>query len=130
MSLVPLAPFLNSLGMTGLARPRPTIYAVRPQQFLYFFPLPHGHGSLRPTFGSSRRTVLGVASSPPTRGGCCARGGPNGLACAARARLPPTTDCNSDADGSFRISGGDRRAGRRGGGGPVGSLRIGRSHQR
>src|SRR5205814_6644833 len=55
MSLVPLAPFLNSLGNDGFARPRPTIHAIRPQQFLYFFPLPHGHGSLRPTFGNSRR---------------------------------------------------------------------------
>src|SRR6185312_16701140 len=25
-----------------------------PQQTLYFFPLPHGHGSLRPTFGPVR----------------------------------------------------------------------------
>ncbi|GAB6042317.1 hypothetical protein JCM17961_29930 [Endothiovibrio diazotrophicus] len=25
-----------------------------PQHFLYFFPLPHGHGSLRPTFGALR----------------------------------------------------------------------------
>ena len=28
-----------------------------PQQFLYFLPLPHGHGSFRPTFGIVRRTV-------------------------------------------------------------------------
>ena len=34
-----------------------TIYAFRPQQFLYFLPLPHGHGSLRPIFGEVRRTV-------------------------------------------------------------------------
>ena len=26
------------------------IYSFLPQQFLYFLPLPHGHGSLRPTF--------------------------------------------------------------------------------
>ena len=26
-----------------------------PQQFLYFFPLPHGQGSLRPTFGDLLR---------------------------------------------------------------------------
>ena len=24
-----------------------------PQHFLYFLPLPHGHGSLRPTFGGA-----------------------------------------------------------------------------
>ena len=32
--------------------------ALAPWHFLYFLPLPHGHGSLRPTFGSSRLTVL------------------------------------------------------------------------
>src|ERR1700683_95897 len=26
-------------------------YPLAPQHFLYFLPLPHGHGSLRPTFG-------------------------------------------------------------------------------
>jgi hypothetical protein len=30
-----------------------------PQHFLYFFPLPHEHGSLRPTFGSGRTYVSG-----------------------------------------------------------------------
>ncbi len=29
--------------------------AAAPQHFLYFRPLPHGQGSLRPTFGASRR---------------------------------------------------------------------------
>src|SRR5262249_53690719 len=47
-------------------------YAVRPQQFLYFFPLPQGHGSLRPTFGNERRigrsidTPPSPSPSPPT----------------------------------------------------------------
>ena len=27
------------------------IFFASPQHFLYFFPLPHGHGSLRPTEG-------------------------------------------------------------------------------
>src|SRR3954462_14403343 len=45
---------------------------VAPWHFLYFLPLPHQHGSLRPTFGSSRRTVFTTASSPPVRAG---RGG-------------------------------------------------------
>src|SRR3989442_6005996 len=36
--------------------------ALRPWQFLYFLPLPHGHGSLRPTFGTSRRTGTAAAS--------------------------------------------------------------------
>src|SRR2546421_11084639 len=39
-------------------------YAVRPQQFLYFFPLPHGHGSFRPTFGTVRRTGRSSGTSP------------------------------------------------------------------
>jgi hypothetical protein len=29
-------------------------YAPDPQHFLYFFPLPHEHGSFRPTLGSDR----------------------------------------------------------------------------
>ena len=49
-----------------------------PWHFLYFFPLPHGHGSLRPTFGSSRLTCL-TTSSPPVRAG-------RGAAPAARPR--------------------------------------------
>ena len=32
-------------------------YAAAPWHFLYFFSLPQGHGSLRPTFGSLRRIV-------------------------------------------------------------------------
>src|SRR5437763_3356737 len=128
MSLVPLAPFLNSLGNDGFARPRPTIYAIRPQQFLYFFPLPHGHGSLRPTFGSSRRTVF-TMSSPPTRAGWgpLARGG----ACVAVAadRGAPNTDAVADSlDGLFMMSGARRGAARRTCG--ASSLRIGRSHHR
>src|SRR5438105_5893185 len=43
-------------------------YTTRPQQFLYFFPLPHGHGSLRPTFGMARRDgrsrVISLSPSP------------------------------------------------------------------
>src|SRR5262245_26259993 len=44
-------------------------HAAAPWHFLYFFPLPHGHGSFLPTLGSSRRTVFTAASSPPTRAG-------------------------------------------------------------
>src|SRR5690242_1578370 len=39
-------------------------HATRPQQFLNFFPLPHGHGSLRPTFGNERRTGRSIDTSP------------------------------------------------------------------
>ena len=34
-------------------------YSPAPWHCLYFLPLPHGHGSLRPTFGTSRRTGCG-----------------------------------------------------------------------
>ena len=44
--------------------PRPA-----PWHFLYFLPEPHGHGSLRPTFGASRWTVSTLASWPPDAGG-------------------------------------------------------------
>src|SRR5215218_2239069 len=36
--------------------------AAAPWHFLYFLPLPHGHGSFRPTFGPSCRTVFTSAS--------------------------------------------------------------------
>src|SRR6266511_962088 len=39
-------------------------YATRPQQFLYFFPLPQGQGSLRPTFGNERRIGRSIDTSP------------------------------------------------------------------
>ena len=42
-----------------LASPNPYF----PWHFLYFLPLPHGHGSFRPTFSSSRRTVTGFAET-------------------------------------------------------------------
>jgi hypothetical protein len=35
-------------------------YAFLPQHFLYFFPLPHGHWSLRPIFGCA---TTGVSDS-------------------------------------------------------------------
>src|SRR6266542_2592912 len=55
-----LSKFLSSQRFRDFARNErlrrrgPAVYATRPQQFLYFFPLPHGHGSLRPTFGIER----------------------------------------------------------------------------
>src|SRR5438477_8365525 len=63
MSLVPLAPFLDFARNENLTRPRLAIYATRPQQFLYFFPLPQGHGSLRPTFGIERRMGRSIETS-------------------------------------------------------------------
>ena len=51
-------------------------YSALPWQFLYFFPLPQGHGSLRPTRGAE--TI-----------GATGRCGPCGAAAAARCALAP-----------------------------------------
>src|SRR5437867_6456138 len=40
-------------------------YTVAPWHFLYFFPEPHGHGSLRPTLGWLRTTVFTLPASSP-----------------------------------------------------------------
>lgn len=45
-------PSFGSMG--GVDMPVNLCYAFRPQQCLYFLPLPHGHGSLRPTRGVVR----------------------------------------------------------------------------
>ena len=108
----------------------PTVtHAAAPWHFLYFLPLPHGHGSLRPTFGSSRRTVLTariVAADArrllrrAARDGAACDGAPRGAA-ERRRRL------------GRRIVQDERRCGRgagRGAGASPSSLRTGRSHQR
>ena len=48
--------FNNSLFYKGLR-------GYLPQQFLYFLPLPQGHGSFLPTFGSLLTTVLFIPPS-------------------------------------------------------------------
>ena len=56
-----------------------------PWHFLYFLPEPHGHGSLRPTLGRSRRTGSALAPSPspaPPRAACAGRARPRRF-CAA-----------------------------------------------
>jgi hypothetical protein len=58
---IPVACVLECGGAPPLSISR---YAMRPQQFLYFFPLPQGHGSLRPTFGTERRTGRSIETSP------------------------------------------------------------------
>src|SRR3954463_12001129 len=70
-----------------------------PWHFLYFLPLPHGHGSLRPTFGSSRFTWR-VTSSPPVRAGI---GGPF-LAGAGAAAPPPSAPNGEGADADGELS--------------------------
>ena len=54
----------GSDGRTG--RQRRVGQAAAPWHFLYFWPLPQGQGSLRPTLGWSRTTGLGLTMSPST----------------------------------------------------------------
>src|SRR5262245_29648795 len=88
--------------------------AATPWHFLYFLPLPHGRGSLRPTFGSSRRTGRARASSPPTRGGTAGRVG-NPVGPVDRGGGAPNGG-NVSALGSFSVIGGTARRGGRAGG--------------
>src|SRR6185503_20292672 len=60
-------------------RNRDYVVTTAPWHFLYFLPLPQGHGSFRPTFGSLRRTVFGSPFPLPLPL-------PAALACAS---LPP-----------------------------------------
>lgn len=48
-------PTTQTVESTHLILRDPTLRHHYKQQCLYFFPLPHGHGSLRPTFGAARR---------------------------------------------------------------------------
>src|SRR6476659_9254422 len=64
-------------------------FPYAPWHFLYFFPLPHQQGSLRPSLGSSRRTVFTGASSPPVRAGVGAAPLRGGAAVAAADDEPP-----------------------------------------
>src|SRR5947207_1802881 len=79
-----------------------------PQHFLYFFPLPHGHGSLRPTFGASFticRTLTGASSSPPPPAGTIsALGTVAGWASASATPYPPTSSWTAD-DSSYALRG-------------------------
>jgi len=101
---------------------------------LYFFPLPHGQGSFRPTFGSSRLTVL-MTSSPPVRAGVGACRPPED----EEDLAAPANAGTASAAGLFIVmldGDGRRGAGRVGidGGGPPGasapSLITGRSQKR
>src|ERR1019366_4791364 len=70
---LPGAPFFRSLIAEGWASHPLALdleagqpcYFSAPWHFLNFFPLPQGHGSLRPTFSPVRRCVGWLASPPP-----------------------------------------------------------------
>src|SRR5688572_429867 len=53
------------IGAWSLGLPEPA--HLPRQHFLYFFPLPHGHGSFRPTFGAVLRTEASACwtAAPP-----------------------------------------------------------------
>lgn len=61
--------WLRAVGALGGSAHWPTLnHHAAPWQFLYFFPDPHGHGSLRPTLGP---TWIGAnfGACPPVAGG-------------------------------------------------------------
>src|SRR5579863_5890899 len=59
----PLAP--SPCSLTGPWPPAPGPCPQAAQHFLYFFPLPHGQGSLRPAFFSESTGCCGSEDSPP-----------------------------------------------------------------
>ena len=74
-------------------------YAVLPQQFLYFFPLPHVHGSLRPTFGASLRWVGMTSCSSSPFSVCCSS---RGALRFSRLGIGPPTAGRAGAEPSIR----------------------------
>src|SRR5581483_2668861 len=74
--------------------------AVRPQQFLNFFPLPHGHESLRPTFGSSRR-ICGISSCTSDSGSRARVAGVDGFCRTPAGRCAIGSSCFSKCAGKF-----------------------------
>src|SRR6266403_4903815 len=83
--------FLGCFEIVWMLQCRHDRYATRPQQFLYFFPLPHGHGSLRPTFGIERRTGKSIDTSPapsPSPSPIIPAIAPTGCGCRARDGAP------------------------------------------
>src|SRR5262249_3459839 len=65
---------------------------LRPQlQFLYFLPLPHGHGSLRPTRGPAERRIgsFFFPSAPlVTMSSCCVLGRRGAVSCCVALIVP------------------------------------------
>jgi hypothetical protein len=90
-------------------------YPPSPWHFLYFFPLPQGQGSFRPTFGTVPR--VGTPGTPIRSG--TGRGGPEGVAEGVIA--PGMSRSASDTLGRGRPAGGSTRDGWGGapGGGPA-----------
>ena len=89
--------------------------ALAPWHFLYFLPLPHGQGSLRPTLGSSRFTVrIGVVAAGAR--------GPRRFGDRRAPPPPPRIAPNGElacSDGALSVIGAGRRgAGRRTAGTP------------
>src|SRR5580765_827553 len=75
--------------------PVPTLSSAGMWHFLYFLPLPHGHGSLRPTRGIARTGCAagfcaGALAAWPARAGCCGCGG-------ASAAAPPLPHASASA---------------------------------
>src|SRR5439155_6751154 len=76
--------------LAGFAHDRlPTPSSLGMWHFLYFLPLPHGHGSLRPTRGAPRTTgTAGAGAGAPRRGRSSASS-------AAGGRAPPKASASA-----------------------------------
>ena len=82
-------------------------HAAAPWHFLYFLPLPQGQGSLRPTFGSSRLTVLTALVAADARRPAAARA--TAVGSGAGRRGWRRTARPASAAGPLKISGGPAR---------------------
>src|SRR5512137_1098220 len=94
---------LRTGSTAGWCWARPS-YCPAPWHFLYFFPLPHGHGSLRPTsaYGSLLSlTTVAIAPPPPATAAACAIAsgeGPDTPAALAASIAPAKIDASLGAE--------------------------------
>src|SRR5687767_15578824 len=88
---------MGSIGHAACALPDdpPHGHAAVPWHFLYFFPEPHGQGSLRPTLAWVRFCGMTGSFGAPEKVICCLGG------CGGRARCTraaSSRDCEVDVD--------------------------------
>ena len=97
ISVIPELPFFAGYPGDRRYGGTPQSYSFFPQQFLYFFPEPHGHRSFLPIFGVSRRTGSGFASLLTD----WADGASFGIFGCAAALAPPTEGVASSFSALF-----------------------------
>src|SRR6185503_15289746 len=83
-------------GLVAAHAPVPTRSSAGMWHFLYFLPLPHGHGSLRPTRGMARiGCAAGLGPGAPAGARLCC--GPGAGADAGAAAAPPLPQASASA---------------------------------